>query len=314
MSLARQHREYIQSLIAASAPAMESGLAPAAASDVAAGHAPSTTTAPNVSTAAHTIALRMQVDLRRLKDIKSVANKIAVKQVMIGEYRAWCDGLLEAGRNADRGPLAPTGADEVLPTIMVWAIDTGDWTRALELAAHILRHDVALPGRYQRDPATLIVEEIAEAALKAQAAGTAFPLDVLEQVEDLVDGVDMHDEVRAKLLKAIGTELARGVDGAGADDARLFATAAIERLGAAQSLHDRVGVKTQIRALEKALAALPPPAPIEAPAADASAIERIDVAGIADAAVKLHETLTGLAAGTITINQLATSAAAPPQP
>lgn len=257
MSLARQHRDYINSLTAASAPAMEGGLAPAAASDAAAGHA----TPPNVSTAAHTINLRMQVDLRRLKDIKSVANKIAVKQVMIGEYRAWCDGLLEAGRNADRGPLTPTGADEVLPTIMVWAIDTGDWPRVLELAEHVLRHDVALPARYQRDPATLIVEEVADAALKAQTAGGSFPLDVLEQVEALVDGIDMHDQVRAKLLKAIGTELARGVDAAGADEARRLANTAIERLTAAQALHDRVGVKTQIKGLEKALAALPAPTP-----------------------------------------------------
>lgn len=259
MSLARQHREYIQSLTAASAPALEGGLAPAAASDAAAGQA--SIPAGGVSTAAHTINLRMQVDLRRLKDIKSVANKIAVKQVMIGEYGAWIAGLLEAGRNADRGTLAPTGADEVLPTIMVWAIDIGDWPRALELAGHVLRHDVALPARYKRDPATLIVEEVAEAALKAQAGGNVFPLDVLEQVEALVAGVDMHDEVRAKLLKAIGTELARGVDAASADDARRLAMDAIAQLTAAQALHDRVGVKTQIRTLEKTLAALPAPTP-----------------------------------------------------
>ncbi|VXC90835.1 phage terminase small subunit [Sphingomonas sp. 8AM] len=259
MSLARRHREYITSLTAASAPAMESGLAPAAASDVAAGQAP--IPAGGISTAAHTINLRMQHDLRRLKDIKSVANRVAVKHTMIGEYRAWCDGLLEAGHSADRGALAPTGADEVLPTIMVWAIDIGDWSRALELAGHVLRHDVALPARYKRDPATLIVEEVAEAAMKVQAGGNAFPLDVLEQVEALVAGVDMHDEVRAKLLKAIGTELARGVDSASADDARRLAMDAIAQLSAAQALHDRVGVKTQIRALEKTLSALPAPTP-----------------------------------------------------
>lgn len=263
MSLARRHRDYIHSLTAASAPAMEGGLASAAASDAAAGHAPfPSPSAPAISTAAHTINLRLQHDLRRLKEIKSVANKIAVKQALIGEYRAWCDGLLEAGRAAERGALAPTGADEVLPTIMVWAIDIGDWSRALELADHVLRHDVALPARYQRDAATLIVEEVAEAALRAQAAGSAFPRDVLEQVEALVDGIDMHDEVRAKLLKAIGTELARGVDAAGEQDAHRLASAAVERLAAAQALHDRVGVKTQIRGLEKALAALPAaPAP-----------------------------------------------------
>jgi hypothetical protein len=143
--------------------------------------------------------------------------------------------------------------------MMVWSIDTEDYSRALELAAHVLRHQVPMPSRYQRDAATLVLELIAEAALKAQAIDQSFPLAVLEQVEELVAGVDMHDEPRAKLLKAIGVELARAAGDADPDVARPTIARAIEQLEAAQTLNNRVGVKTHIKGLRRALAALPAP-------------------------------------------------------
>ncbi len=231
MSLARRHREYIAALAgrATGTPA------PAAS-------------AP--SPAARQIQLRLQHDLRRLKDIKSVAAKIAAKREILPAYHAWVDGALAAA--------TPDAADEVLPTVMVWSIDTGDWERALALAEHVLRHDLPLPARYQRDAATLVLEEIAEAALRDQARGEPFPLAVLEQVEALVESVDMHDEPRAKLQKAIAAELARAADTAAAPAARALTERAIAALDAAQRLDERAGVKTQRRALEKALAALPP--------------------------------------------------------
>jgi len=120
----------------------------------------------------------------------------------------------------------------------------------------VLRFNIAMPSRYERDAATLVLEEIAEAALKVQARGEAFPLYVLEAVEGLVDGIDMHDEPRAKLLKAIGTELARVADQSEGDAVPRAVDRAIDVLSRAQDLHDRVGVKTLLRGLEKTKAAV----------------------------------------------------------
>ena len=256
MSLARRTQERILAMKAASAPASGSGLAPTAA----AGPAPAAADQPaRPTTAAAAIKLRLTHDLRRLAAIKAVTLKIAAKREMLPEYRAWCDGLLAVGRVSPPKPLVPTGADEVLPTIMVWSIDVGDYLRALELAAHVLRHDVQMPSRYQRDAATLVLEEIAEAALKAQAADQPFSLVVLEAVERMVDGIDMHDEPRAKLLKAVGVELARAAGAATPDIARPVLGRAIDRLERAQTLNDRSGVKTHLKGLRRALAALPAP-------------------------------------------------------
>lgn len=242
MSLARRNRERILAQQqSASAPDTGGGL---------------TTIAQAASSAAERAAAQIQLrlthDLRRLKEIQSVEAKIAAKREMIGEYAAWVGGLLELGQRESVGV-----AEDVLPTIMVWGIDTGDWSYALRLAEHVLRHDIPLPGRYQRTAPALLVEEVAEAALKLQAKGEAFPLDVLEQVEALTAEADMHDEIRAKLMKAMGTELARVADATKPGTPAFVAAAerALVPLRRAQDLHGRAGAKMTIQRLQKAIAA-----------------------------------------------------------
>lgn len=132
MSLALQHRDRILAMQAASAPASGGGLAPSTPNR----------SAP-VNQAAAQIRLRFIHDLRRLTEIKSTEAKIAAKRQMLPDYRSWCDGWLEASRMTVGNTLGTSGADDVLPTIMVWSIDTGDWARALELGEHVLRFGVA---------------------------------------------------------------------------------------------------------------------------------------------------------------------------
>lgn len=270
MSLARRHQARILAAQAATFPSRGGHAAAGTPSPAAATSSPTPCTAAiagaqlhaglsrAAATAAAQIKLRMTHDLRRLHEIRSVEAKIAAKRDMLPEYRAWCDGELEAGRMTVGNKLAAGAAPDVLPTVMIWSIDIGDWPRALELAAHVLRFDVALPSRYKRDAASLVVEEIAEAALKLQGKGERFPLDVLEQVEELTAGADMHDEIRAKLMKAIGVELDAAARAAaeGGDDAAALALLcrALPALQRASDLHSRVGAKTIIRSVEKALA------------------------------------------------------------
>lgn len=246
--------------------------APAAFSPAAAG-APPRDPAPRDPATAQ-IALRLTHDLRRLKEIRAVHLKVAAKRQMLPDYRDWVAGLVAADAGLGTGVAA-----EVAPTVMVWMIDTGDFAGALDLADFLMRHRANMPARYNRDLPTVLVEEIAEAALKAQSVGDAFPADILERVEAMTDGLDMHDEVRAKLMKALGTaglhrlEEAEAVPG---QHAALVATLATLR--AAQTLHGRIGVKDKIRRTEKLLAAheaafppAPDPDPKDGPGEDAPA-------------------------------------------
>lgn len=254
MSLARKHRDRILASQMASAPALGSGLS-----------SPVSDAGTPAERAAASIAMRLQHDLRRLKEIQSIARRIDVKREMLPAYTDWVAGLLDGGRTAGAGI-----AEDVLPTVMVWLIDTGDYARALLLAEHVIAYDVPLPSRYERSAAALIVEEIADAAIRAQTAKAPFPVDVLEHVAELTADADMHDQVRAKLHKAIGTELARAADGIDPAKPEFAAIAqrALDPLRRAVALHDRVGVAGQIKRLERALA---PPKPTTKPASTAPA-------------------------------------------
>ena len=244
MSLARQHRERILAMQTASAPALEGGFALDGPPDTATLDAGSP-----AERAAAQVAMRLQHDLRRLKEVQSIERRIEIKRELLPEYQAWLDGLLA-------GDAQPTGvAAEVLPVCMVWSIDTGDWPRALQLAAHVIEREVPMPGRYKRRAAVLVAEEIAEVANKAQNANEAFPLDVLQQVEALTTGHDMPDEVRAKLVKALGVALAGHAETLTGDQLTTARSLALGVLQRAQSLNGRIGVKDRIKRLEKALAA-----------------------------------------------------------
>lgn len=260
MSLARRHRDRILAAqTVASAPYGGAAIAPVAGISTAAGATPA-------ERAAAQIALRLTHDLRRLKEIKAVSLKVDAKRQMLPEYRDWITGLLAADAGVGTGTAA-----EVAPTMMVWLIDTGDYGAAINLGEFLLRHKVAMPARYNRDVATVLVEEIADAALKAQAADAPFDLGVLDAVDGLTIAIDMHDEVRAKLAKAIGTESLRALDSAEATPAlRPAIENTLFHLRRAQGLHDRVGVKDKIKRAEKLLAtniaAFPPSTDSDSPA------------------------------------------------
>lgn len=213
--------------------------------------------APNPGTAAERataqVNLRLQHDLRRLRDIASIEKKIEAKREMLPHYAAWVQGLLDAD----------TGLEEdVLPTVMIWRIDTGDFDGALALIEHVLAHNLPLPARYERSAAALIVEEIATAALKVQQSGEAFPFEILARIDTLTADADMHDQIRAKLKKAIGVEQMRGALNDAGDalvNAELAKTA-LETLGRARTLDQRVGVTDRIKKLAKLITAIEPPA------------------------------------------------------
>jgi hypothetical protein len=192
--------------------------------------------AGTVSGSAYELMLaKLAEDKRALKLIKSIEQKIAVKAQRLPEYQAWVEGVLQADQPVQ---------DDVFATVMVWHIDTGDVDGALVMAEHMLTHNLQLPEHYQRDLATLVVEEIAERA--GLADGGNVTAAQLLQVGQLTDGRDMPDEVRAKLHKAIGLALR--------DESP---AQALDHLQRALQLNARLGIKTEITKLQKQLA---PPA------------------------------------------------------
>ncbi|WP_175962738.1 phage terminase small subunit [Burkholderia pyrrocinia] len=178
---------------------------------------------------------KLAADRRALKGVQSVARKVELKRKLLPEYADYVAGVLNGGRGAQ---------DDVLVTIMVWRIDAGDYDGALAIAAYALTHDLALPDQFERSLASVVAEQFADAALAAFLERSTFDATSLELVDKLTADTDMHDQVRAKLCKALGYAVQE------TDPPR-----ALDYLRRALSLNDRVGVKKDIDRLSKLIEA-----------------------------------------------------------
>lgn len=138
---------------------------------------------------------KLAEDKRRLHDIKGTERKAEIKAQLLPEYQPWIAGTLEADTGRQ---------DDVLMTVFVWAIDIGDFGQALQIGAYAIQHKLTMPDQYKRDVPGVLAEEIADYALKSDDDVRIAMLPSLLQAAELTDGLDMHDQVRAKLCKAIG--------------------------------------------------------------------------------------------------------------
>lgn len=239
MSLARAHRERMNAM------ALAGAAAPSAAAQ-----APAMSENDPAASEYQQLLASLHNDLRQLHDIQSVQGKIEAKRAMISAYLPWVEGALAAG--ADGRAVQ----DEIVVTMLVWALDVQDWDLALAIGGHVLEHGLSLPERYKRTPACLIAEEIADAA-KVEPA--AVPQDMLLQTAALVTGRDMPDKVRAKLQRAIGLGWAAMADKFDPAAETAFAggkaaliDAALTALGEARRLDPKVGVVKRIEELTRA--------------------------------------------------------------
>ena len=201
-------------------------------------------------------------DLRRLQDVQSIERKIEAKRALIQRYLPWVDGAIAAGEEAETAP-----QDEIVARMLLWTMDVGDWPRTLAIAGHVLRHGLALPQGFTRKPAAAIAEEAAEAGLKkpAQIDG-----ETLQQVAALTADADMHDQIRAKLEKAIALSFAARAEAfdAEAESAQAggkaaLVSSALEHFRRALGLDQNSGVKKQIERFEAEQRKLAPAAPAQ---------------------------------------------------
>lgn len=204
----------------------------------------------NTANAYELMLYKLAEDKRRLKDVQSMERKAEVKAQLLPEYLPWITGVLEAETGRQ---------DDVLMTVFVWAIDIGNFELALRIGGYAIKHGLTMPDQYKRDVPCVLAEEIAEAAIKADDASRIAMLEAVRQAANLTNEIDMPDEVRAKLMKALGyAHRASGV----LREAR-------DCLARALELDKRVGVKKDIERLDVLIKNSPPAEPTGNPAGTA---------------------------------------------
>lgn len=176
--------------------------------------------------------LQLNEDRRRLKGIQSTVTKAQIKVEVLPKYAAWAEGVLSADGAQQ---------DDVIMYVMLWRIDAGDYAGALTIGRHALKHGWVMPVG-KRNTATVLTEEMADAAKAAMLAGTPFDAELLLQTLDAVDGEDMPDQSRARLHKSIGWVQTESNP-----------VSALNHLKHALQLDERCGVKKDIEQLERKL-------------------------------------------------------------
>lgn len=192
-------------------------------------------------TAYETMLHRLRLDKARLSRVQSQKAKADLKRELLPDYQPWVEGVLAA----DSGQ-----SDDVLTTVMIWCCDCGNIAEALRIGQYVLRHKLPMPDQYKRTTATVLVEEICDpvlAAFKANPAVAPITADLLEGLRGLTQNEDMPDQVRSKLLKALGYTLRL------TDNVESL-TDAVEYLRQAALLNPKkAGVTRDIELLQRAL-------------------------------------------------------------
>lgn len=219
--------------------------------------------------------MQLNQDRHRLRQIQSTEAKIKLKQSLVPNYLPYVDGIIEANTGAQ---------DEVFMTVLVWCIDTENYSKALEMAEFALRHNMIMPDRFERKTATLVTEEIANAFLKVLKTNAEVDLAVLQQLESLVipsddedpdidpKVLDMPDQVKAKLFVALGKaniKCIESTDQPSEQDLEV-AQSAQAYLSRAIDLDDKCGGKQDLKTVDTLLKKFTPPEPLQPNAGDAS--------------------------------------------
>ncbi|MBK5412075.1 terminase endonuclease subunit [Pseudomonas sp. TH34] len=191
---------------------------------------------------------KLQQDYLRLKQVQSTEGKAELKRQLLPEYVPYVEGVLAEGKGAQ---------DQVLTTLMVWRMDATDFAGALDIAEYVIHHALLMPDRFERTTGTIVAEEIAEVALKAQKAGGTFDLDLLLRTEQIAGDEDMPDQAKAKLHLALGKAYAEKVSDEDPVENRLIVLGTLEsartHLARAIELNTNCGGKKDLERVERLL-------------------------------------------------------------
>lgn len=202
--------------------------------------------------------LQLNSDKNRLKNIQSTQNKVELKRQLLPNYKPYIQGVFE---------IKPGVQDAVITEMLVWSIDIGDYSFALDLAEYVLEHGLKLPDRFERSEACFITEDIAEGFLKILKTDVAISDNdfcQLYRLDDLINNEsidpskrDMPDEVKAKLYLALGKANMRFIE----DESELafaYASHAQNFLEKAVKLDDKCGGRTDLNKMTKLVNKLQP--------------------------------------------------------
>ena len=178
------------------------------------------------------IELRLFNHMNQLKETKSTQEKIAKKKEWLPEYLGYIDGCLA---------VSPSAQNTTLVTLMIWAVDAGEYELAVRIAEYAILNDMVMPEGHARGIAEFVTEQCAIDFCDDTDLAIAHA-ELIKKIIELGVGEQMVDQARAKIFRALGDALK--------DAQPIEAQNAYKN---ALRLDSKVGCKKDLTALEKLL-------------------------------------------------------------
>ena len=178
------------------------------------------------------IELRLFNHISQLKNTKSTQEKITKKKEWLPEYLGYIDGCLA---------VSPSAQNTTLVTLMVWAVDAGEYELAVRIAEFAILNDMVMPEGHIRGIAEFVTEQCAIDFCDDLDLAIAHA-ELIKKIIELGVGEQMVDQARAKIYRALGDALK--------DAQPIEAQNAYKN---ALRLDSKVGCKKDLTALEKLL-------------------------------------------------------------
>ena len=176
--------------------------------------------------------LRLFNHMNQLKETKSTQEKIAKKKEWLPEYFGYIDGCLA---------VSPAAQNTTLVTLMVWAVDAGEYELAVRIAEFAILNDMVMPEGHIRGIAEFVTEQCAIDFCDDLDLAIAHA-ELIKKIIELGVGEQMVDQARAKIYRALGDALK--------DAQPIEAQNAYKN---ALRLDSKVGCKKDLTTLEKLL-------------------------------------------------------------
>lgn len=175
---------------------------------------------------------------REIGSTQSIETRTQKKREFLPLYAGFLDGVLDAGKGLSEDDTT------LLQELYIWVIDTFDLTRILPLYEYMTEHNIGTPERINRNLSAFTVEELGTVGLSRMKSGIAVTkeeLSLCNGLTILTQDKDMNDKARATWLKFVGLSMA----------VLEQYPAAADTLRRADALCDAIGVKGEIKRLDK---------------------------------------------------------------
>lgn len=206
---------------------------------------------PGADESLHLQLLGLEKDVKRLRDLPRVADRIALKaDELLPKWLPYAERYLKAGKVYQYS---------VFSYCIIWLFDTGDIDKALDWADIAITQDQATPENIRSRFPAFVADFVLDWATGESQAGRSIEPYFSRTFINVRENWRLHEKPTAKWFKFAGEFLIRDKDGkplaAAVSDIQTLIRAN-ELLAQAEGFHKKIGVETLRKRIASRIRAL----------------------------------------------------------